>query len=1177
MKQLLTFFLFMIIHSIGLCQGNTYAVVVGIASYSNSDIPQLQFANKDAVVFADFLKSKAGGTVPAENIQLLVDSEATTAAVYDAIYWISKTAQKNDLVYFYFSGHGDLENVTMYKDGFLICYNSPSTNYVKMAVSVEYLNKIANTLSSQTKANVVLITDACHSGKLAGDKNRGNQLVGEQLRAVKNKEIRITSCAENELSNENEEWGGGRGVFSYYLINGLKGLADKQKDGVVTLDEIKSYLNDAFKKDAVLKREKLTQTPVLNGKPGFALATIDNDEMKVAEKQIAEDLVVQMSIAPAPQEADNGPRQPQELFFYLLKKKSLEEMTDSLKLADLAATEISFAIIKELSKGLTNDGQQKKLAELQNKLTENKEALKRFNGRLAVAFDDAGQKVIDQYLKGDEAELERRRYYNSNNNGYDVYPKMFAIALKLTQPDNFLYSILEVKLHYFSGVNLRLKIPTVKNPAPLIKKALAEQKKALALEKNAAYIYNELGVLYSLKKESAFAEKYFKKASELSPDWVIPWANLSGLYADIRSFAKGIEASEKAKAINADLLCIYLNSGFLYEKKGDQLLAEEHYHKAIHINSRHYSPFERLGYVYMNTTQYALANSFFYEADIRKRGYHFPPGEGVSDQQDLTPTIPEREICEVYSNDVGPADVMGNCALGLNATESFGSLTADGVRAYERSHGMIPPKDMEIGERTFKKAIELDKSNPLAFHYLGKLLYWQKRFAEADIIFNLALKFHLDHNAFKQYVDSLSQLLPNTPSKKCIITTFRNFEYAPIEDHYFLASIYEQWHHYTEAEMEYRKIIATDSVFIGGYFKLWTFLESIGRYKDAEDVIRSFVTHNPGKKKEGENELNAFYNRVLAIYPNDAEWNYKRGLFLYRLAADYPDDYPFDKKTVTPDTYEEEFSIMPESNNEFYPSIPGPWKDDSYPAAEEIYFPRNEAIACLLIADSLSVFPDETVADINDKLGDLYNWQGLTERAIPYYIKSFELQPGNAGVRMKLIDDYDVGFHFQDALVQLDSLNQRNEINFSKMLLMAKYRIHSGNFADAKQLLDSAEKIHPYKMPEVIDLNGRLQLMSGRENDAIQLYEKLYSVNENDNGICYTLARLYAKEGKTAEAWKWLDASADKGFNYLYVLLSDNYLEKIRKTTKWSTYLKRINKMHPRQPSVSNRFSEGGY
>jgi len=82
---------------------------------------------------------------------------------------------------------------------------------------------------------------------------------------------------------------------------------------------------------------------------------------------------------------------------------------------------------------------------------------------------------------------------------------MFEVALKLISPDNtYYYNNLNVKMHYFTGVNARLKIVVESNKdkrKQLIEAALAEQKKALKLEEYAAYIYNELVILYSYKKD----------------------------------------------------------------------------------------------------------------------------------------------------------------------------------------------------------------------------------------------------------------------------------------------------------------------------------------------------------------------------------------------------------------------------------------------------------------------------------------------------------------------------------------------------------------------------------------------------------------------------------------------------------------------------------------------------
>ena len=1150
--------------------GNTYAVVIGIANYENENI-NLNYANRDAIEFANFLQSNSGGAVPAENIRLLTDTNATTAAIYNAFTWLKDKCEddkmenkdKSNLVYFYYSGHGDVETDTKANLGFLLAFNTPKNNYLNNAVRIEDLNNYAHTLSIDLNASVVIITDACHSGKMAGSDNRGTYLVGKELIKAKDKEIRIASCYPDQLSNEDMRWGGGRGVFSWYLINGLKGLADKNADGIITLDEIKIFVDSCIANDPIIKANNYKQTPVLQGKQQFKLASVNKEELSSLQTSMSRDVPVLSD---------------QEYFFNLLKKDDQIDHVDYEKLKTLSGSEIPLAFIHEIKRILdTAETKIPQFLNLENAIKQDSEQLYQFKQSLVEALHTRGQKIINLYLAGDAAELERRRYYNSRNNGYDVYPLMYSLAIKLSKEDDPFIQSLRINQLYFEAVAARLKIPTVEESEQnkLIDDALAALQKAKNItdaDHQAAYIHNELGVLNQYKKQNAEAEKYLINATILAPEWAVPWGNLTGLYANTNAFEKGIDAADKAKILNPDLECIYVNSGYLYELKGNQLIAEELYRKSIHINSRHYSPFERLGYVHMNTTRYALADSFFYEAELRKMGFHFIPGVAMLDLEATTPSISAPLFCRVESNDVKINDVLGHFALGIIASGSFGPVTADGLLFIDRRGGNISQTDMEIAEKEFKKVIELDKTNPLAFHYLGRILYWQKRWAEAEIILNLALQYHLDETRFSRYLDSMGRLLPNTKSKSCIVNNFSNFYYPILDNHYFLAALYEKWNHYSEAEIQYRTIISIDTISIAGYYKLWTLLEKIGRYKDAEEIIRKYMANNPDKKA-GEQELYAFYKRMLDIYPDDADWNYKTGIFLYHLAADNPGDYLHDYKTVTPDTYEENFISRAHEDFKIFTIK---CMDETHRNASVIDLPRNEGIFYLLKADSLSTFSENEIADINDKLGDLYTWQGLAEKAIPHYKKSIDFHSSNASVRHKLVEVNDASYHFQDAQVQLDSLNNRREINFQKMLLMAKYLIHSGKFEDAKQLLAGAEKIHPYKIPEIIDLNGRLLLLSGHEKEAMGFYKKLLELNSNNNGLDYTMARLFASQGNIAEAWKWLETAAKNGFNFAYVLQFDKYMDNLRKTKKWDPFMQRINKDRSHYPKMNqNKF--GGY
>jgi uncharacterized caspase-like protein len=50
----------------------------------------------------------------------------------------------------------------------------------------------------------------------------------------------LSSCKQDELSHDYEEKE--HGVFSYYLLEGLKGPADVNSDGIITIYDISRYV-----------------------------------------------------------------------------------------------------------------------------------------------------------------------------------------------------------------------------------------------------------------------------------------------------------------------------------------------------------------------------------------------------------------------------------------------------------------------------------------------------------------------------------------------------------------------------------------------------------------------------------------------------------------------------------------------------------------------------------------------------------------------------------------------------------------------------------------------------------------------------------------------------------------------------------------------------------------------
>lgn len=1193
---------------------NTYALVIGIADYGNG-VPDLQYANRDASAFAAFLQSASGGVVPAEHIRLLEDSAATTAAVYNGLDWLIQTSKTDDLVYIYFSGHGDIENITVHNNGFLLCHNTPPYNYTLTALSVLHLNDIANTLSAKNKANVVVITDACHSGKmLSGGQNRGPFLSGLMGRETVKRETRIISCAPDELSQESINWGGGRGIFSYYLVKGLTGLADAGGDGRVTTEEIKTYLSSSFARDVVLKNENLKQTPVISGPQEFVLSNTDEKAVQQIKEKDAANPPPPVTMAPPVIMEEEITASPQEYFFQLLKKQNLEKITDSLSLYEQPVNKVSFLMIvkikelfitqtkeqtindlrpetdslryrqinpwseeaitsfinkktdKRISAGLA------KINELEKLLQEDPLLLKRFNSELAVAFDDRGQQVIDQYLAGDEAELERRRYYNINSRGYDIYPKMFSLAMKLAPGNEYLYKMLEVKKYYFSGVAARLKIPLTP-PAQqkqLAATAMAAQKKALSLDEHAACVYNELGMLYSAKRAYRQAEQYFLEAARTSPGWAIPQANLAGVYAITKKLKEGLAAGKMADSLQRGLQVTTINTGLVYEQTGNLLFAEEYYREAININQRHYYPFDRLGLLYNHTTQFALADSFYYEGELRKKGFHFEHSEPILVfPPPVDPQMP-LFLCNLDTASIRPNDMMG--------------LFCWGVQEYYKGK-------YHNAQRILKKVVALDNEHPLVYHYLGKIFYDQRQWEEAEIMFRHAIRFYRDRAAFTRYFDAAPKEFGYDHA--CFEKFFNQSYYEQDEDFAFTGNMYEAWEHYEEALAAYRKITDLSPLGTAGYIKLCRLLEKLGRYAEAEEALKSMnsfkkiplgasTAYGVSPAARTDMELNTFYRRRIEQFPNDAGWNQKLAFLMYRHAARpasrkyldsiiyfplpgkeiHVDEHLYPQINATPETSLADKNVTGNPDNFILYPITFFSGKEKLPGTNELFIlssfintPRKDAITFLSKLAELSE-DSATLADAWYKIADVYVWAGSIKQALPYYGKSLEMAPGNANTRLHIANLGREAFQNRMALEQMGYLYNQQQINFSTRLLLAEAYIYAGQFDKGKKVLTEAIQIHPYHLPATDELKGTLEMLSGKPKQALPFYRKLWETNPKDSIALYNMARAYAKTGSKDAAWKWLKAALENGFNYSFVLKYDPALAALRNSPRWDALLK---------------------
>jgi uncharacterized caspase-like protein len=229
-----------------------YAVVVGIARYSDTSggLTNLQFADRDAQEFRDFLLSPDGGSFPKDNIRLLLNDDATSQNVRSAFFTFLTKAQAQDEVVLYIAGHGapdpnDPRNL------YLLTYD---TKLDDMGGTAFPMYQLQDVFARVIKAKrVVTFADTCHSYGFSGASAHGkksNNLVNQYLSHFANDSDRavITASDISQLSYESDKWGGGHGVFTFFLLKGLHGEADFNKDGTVTAGELFSYIHDSVDK-----------------------------------------------------------------------------------------------------------------------------------------------------------------------------------------------------------------------------------------------------------------------------------------------------------------------------------------------------------------------------------------------------------------------------------------------------------------------------------------------------------------------------------------------------------------------------------------------------------------------------------------------------------------------------------------------------------------------------------------------------------------------------------------------------------------------------------------------------------------------------------------------------------------------------------------------------------------
>ncbi len=244
-----------------------YLVAVGVSEYNNAEM-NLRYAAKDASDMIEEMKS--AGNFGNINTKLIVNGDATLENIKAAKQFL-KQAKPWDVTIIYFAGHGLLsDDLDWYFATADVDFNKPELR----GLVYDELEGLFDSIPSR---NRLLLLDACHSGEvdkesmtLTSTGNMAANVGARGFKMVKQPEIGlansfklmqtlfgnlergtgavvISSAGGAEFAFESNQWK--NGLFTYCLLNGLKTMkADKNKDGEITVSELRNYVSDEVKR-----------------------------------------------------------------------------------------------------------------------------------------------------------------------------------------------------------------------------------------------------------------------------------------------------------------------------------------------------------------------------------------------------------------------------------------------------------------------------------------------------------------------------------------------------------------------------------------------------------------------------------------------------------------------------------------------------------------------------------------------------------------------------------------------------------------------------------------------------------------------------------------------------------------------------------------------------------------
>lgn len=221
-------------------KSDVYVLAVGVSGYQNAgaNLSNLKYADRDARQFAEAVRQHTDGRLyNTVETSVLTNEQATRDGILDGLEWLADNVQQGDVVMFFCSGHGFLDD----RENFYL--GSFEANPQRLRSSAVSWREVVRTLHEDLPAcRRLVFLDACHAdGIAAGAQNPLQELAAPELGTVF-----YASCTLQQQSFENDDWQ--HGAFTRAILDLLgdraADVSPQTGDGLVSTVEMALGVTD---------------------------------------------------------------------------------------------------------------------------------------------------------------------------------------------------------------------------------------------------------------------------------------------------------------------------------------------------------------------------------------------------------------------------------------------------------------------------------------------------------------------------------------------------------------------------------------------------------------------------------------------------------------------------------------------------------------------------------------------------------------------------------------------------------------------------------------------------------------------------------------------------------------------------------------------------------------------